>query len=203
MEVLDPIELVFEDDPRAPGSGRPLRVELVGRTDLVREDPRSSVLPLLREGRGSRGRVTALRYALRAFVDHAALSASGREAPLHRAVQLYGDREDARPSVIGFAGLSVAEARSWLSALARDLIARRHAYLLPCEAVLRLADRWDQVDGAALVRSVEEVRDRWGGGQSRFGPVREPLRYPPLPPGEAEEVAERRFGPFLRSFRPG
>lgn len=203
VEVLDPIELLFEDDPRAPGSGRPLRVELVGRTDLVREDPRSSVLPLLRESRGSRGRVTALRYALRAFVDHAALSASGREAPLHRAVQLYGDREDARPSVIGFAGLSVAEARSWLSSLARDLIARRHAYLLPCEAVLRLADRWDQVDGAELVRSVEEVRDRWGGGQSRFGPVREPLRYPPLAPGDAEEVAERRFGPFLRSFRPG
>lgn len=199
--VLDPIVIAFEDDPRAPGSGRLLRVEIVGRTDLLCDEPRSSVLPLLREGQGSRGRVNALRYALRAFFDHAALSASGSEVESHRSVHLYGDRENPRPSILTFDGMTSHEATAWLSDLVRDLVSRRHAYLMPCEAVLRLAERWNEVNGDDLVRSVEEVRDRWGGGQSRFGPVREPLRYPPLPPGELDEIAARRFGPFLRSIR--
>ncbi len=208
VEVLDPLVIAFDDDPRAPGSGRPLRVELVGRTDLlgVRDDRapagdplRSSLLPLLRGGTGARGRVTTLRYALRAFFDHAALSASGREAALHQAVHLLGDR-DGEAAIIPFAGLDASSARDWLTALVRDLVSRRHAYLMPCESVLRLADRFDVIDGDAIVASVEEVRDRWHGGQSRYGPVREPLRYAPLPPGEAWDAAERRFGPFLQSI---
>lgn len=201
-EVLDPIVIGFDDDPRAPGSGRPLRVELVGRTDLLSgsRDARSSILPLLRGGLGSRGRTATLRYALRAFFDHAALSAAGREASSHRAVHLLGDRDDARPSIVAFDGLSQAQAIDWLGGLVRELVSRRHGYLMPCEAVLRLAERWEQVRGEELVASVEEVRDRWDGGQSRYGPVREPLGYPPLLPGDAEDAAERRFGLFLRSI---
>ncbi len=202
VEVLDPIVIAFDDDPRAPGSGRALRVELVGRTDLLGDGPRSSLLPLLYGGVGARGRVNELRHAMRAFFDHAALSASGREVDVHRAVHLIGDREDARPSIVAFDGLSAESARDWLRDLVRDLVSRRHAYLMPCEAVLRLSERWSQVRGEDIVRSIEEVRDRWGGGQSRYGPVREPLRYPPLPPGEAWDAAERRFGPLFRAILP-
>lgn len=201
VQVLDPIVIPFDDDPRAPGSGRALRVELVGRTDLLMDGPRSSILPLLRRGVGTRGRVTGLRHALRAFFDHVALSASGREVEVHRAVHLAGDDDDARPSVIAFEGLTSERAMGYLGGLVRELLARRHAYLMPCESVLRLADRWDGVRGEELVASVEEVRDRWDGGQSRFGPVRDALGYPPLAPGDAEDAAERRFGLFLRSIR--
>jgi hypothetical protein len=144
--------------------------------------------------------VTSLRHALRAFFDHAALSASGRVAPSHRAVHLLGDRDDARPAIVAFDALSQQSASRWLGELVRDLVSRKHVYLMPCEAVLRLAERWNEVRGEDLVASIEEVRDHWDGGQSRFGPVREPLRYPPPAPGEAEEAAERRFGPFLRSI---
>lgn len=200
-EVLDPVVLSFDDDPRAPGSGRALRVELVGRTDLIGVEPRSSILPLLRSGSGARGRVTSLRYALRAFFDHVALSAAGREAELHRAVHLLGDQDDAQPLILVLDGLSSEAARVYLRELVRDLLGRRHAYLMPCEAVLRLAERWNELRGEELVLSVEEVRDRWDGGQSRFGPVRDAFLYPPLAPGEAEEVAERRFGLFLRLLR--
>ena len=59
----------------------------------------------------------------------------------------------------------------------------------------------DRTRADDLIRSIALVRDQWNGGQSRFGPVREPLAYPILPAGEAEEIAERRFGPFLRSIR--
>jgi hypothetical protein len=219
VEVLDPIVIAFDDDPRAPGSGRPLRVEIVGRTELLGDGlpgdglpsdglpgdggaPRSSLRPLVRGGSGARGRVNELRHALRAYFDHAALSASGREVEVHRAVHLLGDRDDASASITLFRGGSAESARAWLSGLVRDLLSRRHAYLMPCEAMLRLAERWSDVRGEDIVASIEEVRDRWSGGQSRYGPVREPLRYPPLPAGEAWDAAERRFGPFLRAILP-
>jgi exodeoxyribonuclease V gamma subunit len=165
------------------------------------DGPRSSILPLLRGGSGARGRVTSLRHALRAFFDHAALSASGREAEPHRALQLLGDRDAPEPETIVFDALSAEEARRYLGGLVRELLSRRHAYLMPCESVLRLADRWGEVRGEDLVASVEEVRDRWDGGQSRFGPVRDAIGYPALAPGEAEDAAERRFGLFFRSIR--
>lgn len=194
-EVHDPIVIEFDDDPRSPGS-HPLSVELVGRTELLAAPPRASVLTLARRGMGARGRVTDLRYGLRAFFDHAALSAAGMITE-HRAVLLSGDREDA--ATIRFRAIEADVARAWLKALVRDLLSRPHAYLMPCEGVLRLEDRWP-ADGEAIVRSIELVRDRWDGGQSRFGPVRDPLSYPVLTPGEAEEIAERRFGPWLSSI---
>jgi exodeoxyribonuclease V gamma subunit len=197
-EVHDPIVLSWEDDPRARGSGRSLRVELVGQTELLCDSPRASVVLIARNAAGERGRVTELRHAIRAFFDHAALSAAGRARDEHRAALLIGDRE--RPSVIGFGPIQPDAARAWLAGLVRDLVSRPHAYLLPCEAVLRLGGGFSSARGEDIVRSVELVRDRWGGGQSRYGPVRDALAYAPPAPGDAEEIVERRFGAFFRSL---
>lgn len=198
--IADPIVVTFEDDPREPGSGRPLRVELVGRTELLRlGDVRASVTPLVRRTPGERGQVNELRHALRAFFDHAALSASGAPPTRHVAAQLYGDRDGAGPVQIGFRPLAAEDAAAWLKSLVRELLGRPHAYLLPVEAVLRLADRLDDVRGEQLVDSVVFVSERWNGGQSRYGPVRDALAHAPPPPGEAEDFLERRFALPLRS----
>ncbi|HJL20184.1 MAG TPA: exodeoxyribonuclease V subunit gamma [Sandaracinaceae bacterium LLY-WYZ-13_1] len=196
-EVVDPLVIAFDDDPRDPGSGRPLRVELSGRTQLLREEPRGSVTPLLVHKRGARGHVDQQRYALRAFFDHVALAAAGREAA-HRAIQLFGD--GAPPALTSFSPVGAADARAWLRDLTADLLGRPHAYLMPVEAVLRVLDGFDDVRGEALRDSIAFVRDRWGGGQSRYGPVREPLRFAPPAVGEAEEMLERRFGLLARTM---
>ena len=224
-EARDPIVLLFDDDPRDPGSGRPLRVEVSGRTELLRHGPlgglvasavgRASITPLVRRSTGAKGRVDELRYALRAFFDHAALSCAdggssdsgssdgGRAGPAHASVQLLGD-VDLPPALVPFAPLAAPVARAWLSGLVHDLLARPHAYLLPVEAVLRVADRFDAVRGEELLESIEVVRERWGGGQSRYGPVRDaPERYAPPPLGELEEMVERRFGLPIRALEGG
>ena len=199
--VLDPLVLRFDDDPRSRGSGRPLTVEIVGRTELLAHPLRSSLTLLPRKPRGARGDVARTRHALRGFFDHAVLSALGQPADEHRSAQLYAD--DPRPGLVRFSPIDPADARGWLSDLVRDLIAERHAYLLPCEAVLRLGPRALTSSGDALVASVAFVRDRWGGGQSAYGPVRDALVHPPPAPGLAEELVDRRFGAFLRRVRPG
>lgn len=197
-EVLDPIVVELAPGPRHPA--RPLRVELVGRTELLRApapsaaEPRASVSALERRPGGARGHLHALRWGLRAFFDHAALSAMGRDGEPHRAVQLYGDQPGGRVTELPFAPLTREEARGWLASLTGDLLGQSHAYLLPVEAVLRFAERFDEARGAALLDSIAMVRDRWNGGQSRWGPVRDPLRYPPPPLGDAEAMVERRFG---------
>lgn len=201
-EVVDPVVIVFDDDPREPGSGRPLRVELSGRTELLRDlriprSPRSSVTPLLRRKPGELGRIDELRHALRGLFDHVALSACGLEGE-HRAIHLLGDRDDAAPTVVPLASLSRTEAEGWLRTLVSDLLGRTHTYLLPIEAVLRLADRFDEVRGEELLSSITVVCERWGGGQSRYGPVREPFRFPPPGVGEAEDILERRFALPMR-----
>ncbi len=179
------------------------RVELVGRTELLREGAgeRGSVNPLERRPDGERGRAHVLRWALRAFFDHAALSASGGAGQAHRSLQLYADRDGGRVEAITFAPLGEGEARAWLAGVAADLLAGQHAYLFPVESVLRVADRWPQVRGSELVDSVAFVRDRWGGGQSRWGPVRDPLGYPLPDARDALAMATRRFGLPLAGMR--
>jgi len=194
VQARDAIVLSFDDDPRDPGSGRPLAVELVGATELLIDG--ASVSLLLRHRGGSRGRIEELRHGLRAFFDQAVLAALGEGGGPHASVQLYPDRD--APVRHGCAPLSAADARAWLGELARDLLGGAHPYLFPIDAVLRLADRFDEADGDALVASVEHVRERGGGGQARWGPVRDAVTRAAPEPGRAEAMAERRFGPWLR-----
>ena len=100
----------------------------------------------------------------RAFFDHAALSASGAPPTRHVAAQLYGDRDGAGPFQIGFRPLAAEDAAAWLKSLVRELLGRPHAYLLPIEAVLRLAhglaEHHATVDDLrALIAELVRMRD--------------------------------------------
>ncbi len=193
VQARDAIALRFEDDPREPGCGRRLTVEIVGTTELSL--PGTSVSLLLQHKSGARGRMEELRYGLRAFFDHAALAALGESDGVRRSVQLYADRD--RPVQLAYGPLSASDARAWLRALVGDLLGGAHAYLFPIEAVLLLEPRFSTARGEELVDSIELVRNRYGGGQSRWGPVRDAVRRAAPEPGLAEAMAERRFGPWL------
>lgn len=192
VEPRDPVVIFFDDDPRDPGCGAPLRVELVGATELLVGDPLSSASLHLRHRGGARGAVEELRHGLRAFLDQVALAASGHGGS-HRAAQLYADRDT--PVRLELGALAPEEARAWLKGVLADLLGRSHPYFFPIEAVLRLDG---EVRGEEIVDSIELVRERWGGGQSRFGPVRDAVDRAPPPPGEAEIMAHQRYGLWLR-----
>jgi len=193
VQARDPIVLHFESDPRDPGADRPLAVEIVGTTELLAAE--ASVGLLLRHKPGVRGRMEELRYGLRGFFDHAALSVLGESDGGHSSVQLYADRD--RPVRLRYAPFEPDEARAWLRDLVRDLLGGTHAYFFPIEAVLRLEGGLRDADGSALVTSIEEVREHYGGGQSRWGPVRDATTRAAPTPGIAEAIVARRFAPWL------
>lgn len=195
--VLPPIVLEM-DDPR-PGSTGPVRVELIGRTDPLVEPASASLL--LDAGRDKSGkspeeRLThRRRKALRSFVTHLALAASGAQAGLgggeHEAWLLERAREGTACHRARFAPASASVARAWLDARARELLGGTHAYFMPCEAVLRLDDL-DVLDASGFASSIEAVRG--SGGSSRFGPVPDAALRPAPEPSEALAMARDRFG---------
>lgn len=184
--------LVGDDEPAGPS-----RVELSGTSQPLIEHPRGSLLPLVRTLKGGeRDRVRALRESLRAFVDHVALAATETwPTGPHSALLLYDD--PALHWALPFRAVSPERARRWLAEVAADLLEGAHAYLMPCEAVLRLADRFESITGEELVASIEQVRDSWDGGQSAYGPVPHAVRQAPPDPADALRWARRRFGLFF------
>lgn len=197
VEAAPAVVVAFDEDPRDRGSGRPLRVELVGATDLLAASGTTSLLPL---PRAPRGRVDKLRRSLKALLGQVALAASGRaEGEPHRALLVAGDRDGA-PDRVAFGGWTQAEAAAWLQRIVGDLLGGPHPYLLPCEAVFRL--RSADARGEEIVQAVRHVRDQ-GGGSARYGPVRDPLAVPAPAAGRAEAIVAARFGPILRRLRDG
>lgn len=144
-------------------------------------------------------RTLALRHALRGFLDHVALSALGLPAREHSARVLFGEGEGL-DATTRFATVDAARARSYLAAVAADLLGAPHARLMPCEAVLRLADRFDRLGADELHASIEHVR-AGGAGSEAYGPVPAPAERPSLPPDEALAAARRRFGLFFELAR--
>ena len=186
------------------GVERILRVEITGRTLPLDLGSRSSIT-LLRRAAERRDdewtRAGRERSALRAFVDHAVLSASGAvdERP-HRSVIVVATPEGAVTERSEFELLPRGEALGWLRGLVREMLAGPHAYFFPCEAVLAR----QRVDPRSPARRwLEQARDKL---RDKEGPL--PLRsaYGPVPrlqefpiPGEeaASAMIANRFGAYF------
>jgi hypothetical protein len=168
--------------------GRPLRVEIVGRTEAV--TPAGSLILALRRS-AIDAELKARKDALRAFLDQVMLSASGVSDGRPHAALVCTAGEAAGSSRIRLAPLSRDEARAWLAMVAADLLGRAHGYLLPCEAVLLRGRSTEDV--APFVEKVV----RGERHSSVYGPVRHPERFAPPPEAEAREMIDRRFGPFF------
>ncbi len=138
------------------------------------------------------------RAMLRAFVDHAVLSASGvREGQSHESLVVVATPEAAIADRVRFDPLSRGEATVWLRDLVRELLGGPHAYFFPAEAVLA----WQDKDpGGPLLARLEAARELMGDGdgpmalRSAYGPVPRPQAYPLPDEAAARAMFARRFG---------
>lgn len=175
---------------------------VVGRTSLLFEDERASLVLLAKEPpQGAELRRERLRHALDGFVDYVALVAGGAgPRDSHRALVLYGG-DAAVDASTRFGPLEPDEARRWLVERARELRGEPHDVFLPFEAIARVltsAEGWRGLTRGALTREIEaERRRRRNAPESwRAGLVRDEhaLRVP----DEVDVVVRRRFGLFVR-----
>jgi exodeoxyribonuclease V gamma subunit len=189
---------------------RLVRVEIGGRTLPLGGDADTSLLLLRRRKDDAKKdewvRAERDRLAIRAFVDHALLSASGVAAPRSRSslVVLAMPDGTAITDRVWFAPLSRDEATVWLRDTIRQLISRSHAYFFPCEAVFARALR----DPAGPVTPwIEMARDRLGDDDDRsalrssYGPVPRLYGYAAPDEASARELIATRFGLLLERRR--
>lgn len=153
--------------------------------------PRTSLILAKRAEEGT-GATRARRDILRAFFEHALLTAAGMEAVDHGALVAVTDGERARRHAARFRPIAPDDARTWLGGLAGELASGVHPYLLPYEAVFT----WASHSSSSLVEAVVGLRDKKGTFSSHYGPVRRPEAYDPPSEDEARRMVERRFGPF-------
>lgn len=192
-EVLDPIVL-----PEVPlPGGRTVRVEVHGATRPLLAGGDELVETAL--GPPAKvGDVTAARPALAAFVEHAALAASGArpEGP-RRLLVLHPPKKGRGADVtrLAFAALSREEARAWLSDLAADLLAGASTRLLPWEAVLESRKAKHPPGFAEALETI--LDDDQNTYDLDRGPVPGPRDLPPETDADAAAKIDRRFGPFL------
>ena len=142
------------------------------------------------------------RITLRAFVDHAILSAAGvRPGDRHASLHVLATPGKPVRQRRDLAPLAQDQAVAWLRDRIRELLSEPHAYFLPCEAIFK----WAGADGprGALVPVVEEAREKSRGGdgppalRSAYGPVPRPHEYPIPAEAEARAIVARRFALLL------
>jgi exodeoxyribonuclease V gamma subunit len=144
-------------------------------------------------------------YALRAFVEHAVVSASGLAADQpHGSVLVVATPEGPVTRQVAFAPMTADEAKGWLRGVLRDLMQETHAYFLPCEAVFVHAR---SSTGEPLEACIEAGRARLKRSdgspslRSAYGPVPRPYAYPAPSEEAATAMVTRRFGAYFARAR--
>jgi exodeoxyribonuclease V gamma subunit len=201
--VHEPV--VFElDVVDASGVKRIVRAEIAGRTLPLGAGASTSVTLSKRVNEGGDPWAVAgrQRSALRAFVDHAVLAASGVGAgKAHASLVVVATPEGAVTEPTAFAPLMRDEATGWLRGLVRELLAGPHAYFFPCEAVFVHRARGAE---EPLSPVLEEARDKLRGGdgppalRSAYGPVPRPHEYPAPDEARARAMLDQRFALLFR-----
>lgn len=184
-EVFPPLALQVEV------GGRPMRIELTGRLDPQLTTLSGSLL-LAPSG----GAPRQARDTLRGWLDGLVLAATGHRAGDHHVLWI----SDETCSLRAFPLPAVEAARAELAALVTDLLSRVHGYLLPFECVSAWHEGGRKESLSGLIdRARRAPRPSIG---SRFGPVPNPLEFPPPPESEAVELAERRFAALWAALPP-
>jgi exodeoxyribonuclease V gamma subunit len=196
LEVVDPA-----------GVARMKRVEIGGRTLPMGAGAASSITLVKRPKLPWDSRWTTAerdRAALRAFLDHAVLSASGVAADRpHSSLLVVRTPEDTKSDPVAFAPMSRDEATVWLRSVVRELLQGPHAYFLPCEAVfVHAREDPDGPIGPAIERAREVLGDKDGPPalRSAYGPVPRPQDYPAPDEARARAIVDARFGAFFRKI---
>jgi exodeoxyribonuclease V gamma subunit len=201
--VHDPVVLDV-DVVDSVGVMRLVRAEIGGRTLPLSADAATSIIPFKRGQEAASDEWTRAdedRASLRAFVDHAVLSASGAAAGQpHASVTILATPEGATTRRRVFGALSRDEASAWLRGVVRELLGGPHAYFLPCEAVFVHRQRGRAASVAPVIEEArQKLRDSDGAPalRSAYGPVPRPQEHPAPDEVDARVMIERRFGAFF------
>jgi hypothetical protein len=196
--------LVIEVDlTDASGITRIVRAEIDGRTLPIGGGNTQGTASITLSRRAKEGKddwehADRQRATLRAFVDHAVLSASGvAEGRRHASAAIVSTPQRAIAERVPFQAMSRGEATVWLRGLLRELLGGPHAYFFPSEAVLLWRDK--APDGPVvswLEEARDKLRDRDGplALRSAYGPVPRPHEYPVPDEARARAMVASRFG---------
>jgi exodeoxyribonuclease V gamma subunit len=196
LEIVDPA-----------GVARMKRVEIGGRTLPMGAESASSITLVKRPKQTWDNKWNAAerdRAALRAFLDHAVLSATGvaPDRP-HASLLVVRSPEETKTDAVSFAPLSRDEATVWLRSVVRELLEGPHAYFLPCEAVfVHARENPAGPVGPSIERAREMLGDKDGPPalRSAYGPVPRPQDYPAPDEARAAQIVASRFGAFFRKL---
>ncbi len=208
--VLDPLVLdVSLCGPEEQKREVPVRIS--GRTEGLFDDRLTSIT--FQPGQMSTQKTKAtlgrsFRYLLRGIVDHAVLSAMNEAGNDERRIVVCHSGDPGQKGILGLRlrPLDADRARSWLKAVAGDLLSGPHAYLLPCEAAfLEHHDRINSINGRTGVRKTGKEPDREAGAPP--DPAADNLAAPAFPDGErlrslASELAEDEWSSFSSLWGP-
>jgi exodeoxyribonuclease V gamma subunit len=192
----------------AAGVAHIRRVEIGGRTLPLGAGARASITLMKRPKQKWDNlwvEVERDRAVLRAFLDHALLSAGGVASDVPRSSLLVVATPSGPESErVAFEPMSRDEASVWLRGLVRELMQGPHAYFLPCEALFAHA-REDP--SAPVTPWLEKARAVLGDAEgalslrSAYGPVPRPQDYPAPDEERARAMIAARFGSFFRKIR--
>ncbi len=182
-ETLPPLRLEF-----ATAQGA-VRVELAG--DL-KERLGEAALFLERGAFQPKAGAKTRKRALRAFVDHLVLTASGREGIERGACFFFAGEDTPQAGHYAFQALSRDQAQARLAEWLRELLEGDHAVFLPIEAVL---EGWEEQRLTAEDLRAFHLDHAREGYSTVRGPVPDPARFPPPP--DPLDLARRRLGEFL------
>jgi exodeoxyribonuclease V gamma subunit len=183
------------DVPLVSGSGatQTVRVELVGRTQIVASNLAISIVPLLRTKPRDKD-------FLRGFLDAVVLSLlPGHHDPAEYHVHTLPLPGEARPPdpIRTVRDIDASRARRFLTDLVADLLGGPHDYLLPCEAVFEYLSPKNKKSLAEIIEALKE--DDYPTHSSRYGPVPNFAEYDAPEEERALGIIERRFGLFRDS----
>jgi exodeoxyribonuclease V gamma subunit len=204
-DVVHPPLVIDVDYVDPAGIKRLVKASITGRMFPLGPDAAVTVTLAKRANEGEREWAAAdrKRVTVRAFVDHAILTAAGvRAGDKHRSLHVLTIPGKGGVYREELAPLGRDEATTWLRDRIRELLAESHAYFLPCEAIFKNAA--DDSRGP-LVPVLEEARDllRRGDGplplRSAYGPVPRPQEYRIPGEAEAQAMVARRFALLLET----
>jgi len=195
----DPILLEIAPPPGRSG-GHPVIVELHGRTQILTEDQRESIVLV------NRKEFTDSDH-LRGFLDAVVLAVAEREEPVDHAVSVIstkplgsGSKEASR---VVIRGIERVRAKTYLEELLRDMVFEPHDYLFPQESVFDWIKGDKKTSLTSLIRKRKEealASPERGAFSSTRGPLPNALDHePPEDEAEAERLFERRFGLYFAS----
>jgi exodeoxyribonuclease V gamma subunit len=184
-----------------------VKVDVSGRTLPIGNDAEASVLlhrRLKRPGDKDWDTADLERMALRAFIDHAVLSAAGvTSGRPRRCVTVIASREEPDEPLVRtttFSPMTRDEATAWLRGVVTDLLGAPHAYFFPCEAVFVHQGKDPEgpivpvlQEAAGMLRDTDE----FPALRSSYGPVPRVRQYPLPDEQTARAMVRARFGAFF------